>query len=208
MRSRTSRGVPEWSGGKDLYMGSCHTDTGKFRGHIGIVPGPPEGFRGSTRRGHPSRRASWAARGKELAPGGLGAPPWAHAPRVGGDPKGGAPPSLGGQAPSLAAPPSRSHLEGAGPLPPSPINRGARGGLHTTSKAQPLPSPTHLLLHVSLVKPCRRTATPSPPRRRAAVGALFLNLSFPLAGSRRRRRRPLRTCVERGGAVRLALGHR
>ena len=37
MRSRTSRGVPEGSGGEDLYMGSCHADTGKFRGHIGIV---------------------------------------------------------------------------------------------------------------------------------------------------------------------------
>ena len=46
MRSRTSRGVPEWSGGKDLYMGSCHTVAGKVRGHIGIVSGPPKGFRG------------------------------------------------------------------------------------------------------------------------------------------------------------------
>ena len=61
MRSRTSRGVPEGSGGKDLYMGSCHADTGKFRGHVGIVPGPPEGFRGSTGRGHPSRGGTWAA---------------------------------------------------------------------------------------------------------------------------------------------------
>ena len=41
---------------------------------------------------------------------------------------------------------------------------------------------------MSLAKPCRRTATPSPPRRRAAVGALFLNLSLLLAGSRRGRR--------------------
>ena len=46
MRSRTSRGVPEWSGGEDLYMGSSHTATEKVRGHTGIVPGPPEGFRG------------------------------------------------------------------------------------------------------------------------------------------------------------------
>ena len=37
MRSRTSRGVLEWSGGKDLYMGSCHTVAGKVRGHVGIV---------------------------------------------------------------------------------------------------------------------------------------------------------------------------
>ena len=50
MRSRTSRGVPEWSGGKDLYMGSCHADTGKFRGisvlyrgHRRDSGGPPGG---------------------------------------------------------------------------------------------------------------------------------------------------------------------
>ena len=34
---------------------------------------------------------------------------------------------------------------------------------------------------------------------------IFINLSFPLAGSRKRRRLPSRTCVERGGAVRSAL---
>ena len=170
-------------------MGSCHMDTGRFRGHIGIVPGPPEGFRGSTGRGHPSRRASWAAWGREPAPGGLGAPPLGPMRLgLGGNPRG-APPCLGGKPPLLGRrPPSRSHLEGAGPLPPSPINRGVRGGLHTTSKAQPLPSPTPLLLRMSLVKPYRSTAA-SPPRRRCgAVGALFLNLSLLLAGSRRGRR--------------------
>ena len=74
---------------------------GKFQGHIGIVPGPPVGFRGSTGRSHPSQRASWAAWGREPAPGGLGTPPWAHAPRVGGETLVGAPPLLGWQAPSL-----------------------------------------------------------------------------------------------------------
>ena len=147
MRSWSSRGVPEWSGGEDLYMGSCHTVTGKFRGHIGIVPGPPEGFRGSTGRGHPSRRASWAVGGREPAPGGLGAPLGPMRLGLGGGTLVGAPPLLGGQAPSpWSPPPSRSHLEGVGPLPPSPINRGARGGLQKSSKAQPLPSPTPLLL--------------------------------------------------------------
>ena len=70
---------------------------------------------------------------KGTSPSGLGR----HTPLgpmrlgFGGKPKGGAP-LLGGQAPlPLAAAPSRSHLEGAGPLPPSPINRGARGGLNT-----------------------------------------------------------------------------
>ena len=51
MRSRTSRGVPEWSGGKDLYMGSPVWGRRKcFGGHryctgtTGRVPeGPPGG---------------------------------------------------------------------------------------------------------------------------------------------------------------------
>jgi len=75
MRSRTSRGVPEWSGGEDLYVGSCHTVTVKVRGHIGVVPGPPEGFQGSTGRVHLSRRALWAVRAREPAPSGLGRQP-------------------------------------------------------------------------------------------------------------------------------------
>ena len=37
MRSRTSRGVLEWSGGKDLYMGSLVLVTGKVLGAIGNV---------------------------------------------------------------------------------------------------------------------------------------------------------------------------
>src|SRR3954469_7221463 len=46
MRSRTSRGVPEWSGGKDLYMGSPILVTERVSGFIGNVPGPPEGSGG------------------------------------------------------------------------------------------------------------------------------------------------------------------
>src|SRR3954462_10019383 len=42
MRSRTSRGVPEWSGGKDLYIGSMVLATGRVLGITGSVPGPPE----------------------------------------------------------------------------------------------------------------------------------------------------------------------
>ena len=38
MRSRMSRGVPEWSGGKDLYMGSPVLVTGKVSGAISNVP--------------------------------------------------------------------------------------------------------------------------------------------------------------------------
>ena len=53
MRSGTSRGVPEWSGGEELYIGSPVSATGKVLGVTGIVPGPPEGSRGSTCPGGP-----------------------------------------------------------------------------------------------------------------------------------------------------------
>ena len=75
MRSRTSRGVPEWSGGKDLYMGSPVLVTGKVSGFIGNVPGPPGGSRGSTKWGHKPRRAAWAKCGRGPAPCGLVRPP-------------------------------------------------------------------------------------------------------------------------------------
>ena len=75
MRSWMSRGVPEWSGGKDLYMGSPVLVTGKVSGFIGNVPGPPGGSRGSTKWGHQPQRAAWAKCGREPAPGGLVRPP-------------------------------------------------------------------------------------------------------------------------------------
>ena len=131
MRSRTSRGVPEWSGGKDLYMGSHVLVTGKVLGVIGNVPGPPGGSRGSTKWDHHPRRAAWAKCGRGPAPGGLVRPPQGpKAPRVWG---GGAPTLLGGQvSPSpplwphprwdlgVAAPLGVETLEGAHP-PPSPL---------------------------------------------------------------------------------------
>ena len=114
---------------------------------------------------------------------------------------------LGGQAPLPGRrPPSRSHLEGAGPLLlPLQIEGQGEGCIQHTRR-NPSP-PQHLSSSVkSLAKPCRSTAAPPLPCRRAAVGAIFLNLSFPLAGSRRRRRYADRTCVERGDAVRSVLG--
>ena len=63
MRSRTSRGVLEWSGGKELYIGSAISGIRTSFGVIGIVPGPPEGSRGSTGWGHLSRGATWAVGG-------------------------------------------------------------------------------------------------------------------------------------------------
>ena len=100
MRSRTSRGVPEWSGGKDLYMGSPILATKKCSGFFGIIPGPPKGFRGSTRRVHQPRRALWAVFGREPAPKWAGRHPLGPMrPGFGGTLKG-APPWIGGQAPS------------------------------------------------------------------------------------------------------------
>src|SRR4051812_27341193 len=89
MRSRTSRGVPEWSGGKYLYMGSPVLVTGKVSGFIGNVPGPPGGSRGP-----PSGATS---------PGGL------HGPSVGGDQ-----PQVGWCAPHQG-PRRKGEWEGANP---------------------------------------------------------------------------------------------
>ena len=63
MRSRTSRGVPEWSGGKDLYIGSPILVAGKVSHFIGIVPGVPKGVRGSTGGVHLPQGATWAVGG-------------------------------------------------------------------------------------------------------------------------------------------------
>ena len=56
---------------------------GKVLGVIGIVPGQPEGSRGSTGWGHLSRRAPWAEVGREPAPSGLGRPPLGLPMRLG-----------------------------------------------------------------------------------------------------------------------------
>ena len=84
MRSRTSRGVPEWSGGKDLYMGSPVLVTGKVSGFIGNVPGPPGGSRGSTKWGHKPRRLAWAEGGEGPALEWAGAPPTRPKGQLGG----------------------------------------------------------------------------------------------------------------------------
>ena len=82
MRSRTSRGVPEWSVGKELYIGSAISAIGTSFGVTGIVPGPPEGSRGSTKGVHLPRGATWAVGVCALAYMGQGHQPQeAHAPR-------------------------------------------------------------------------------------------------------------------------------
>ena len=136
MRSRMSRGVPEWSGGKDLYMGSPVLVAGKVSHFIGIVPGVPKGVRGSTGGVHLPWGATWAVGGAPWPIWAKGTSPTkAHAPRrgEGANPKGrwalrptpGAPPL----SPPLAATqmgsggcrhPWGGTLEGAQP-PPSPL---------------------------------------------------------------------------------------
>src|SRR3954469_24579084 len=91
MRSRTSRGVPEWPGGKELYIGSAVLAIGTSFGVIGIVPGPPEGSRGSIGWVHLPRGATWAVGGAPWPTWAKGnQPQGAHAPRV---PKGKSPTS-------------------------------------------------------------------------------------------------------------------
>src|SRR3990170_7128356 len=80
MRSRTSRGVSEWSRGKDLYMGSHILGFGKRCSFFGIVPGSfqkvPEdsgGVHKSTSGSTMTQGLAWAV---ERRPSliGLGAP--------------------------------------------------------------------------------------------------------------------------------------
>src|SRR4051812_30676162 len=150
MRSRTSRGVPEWSGGKELYIGSAVSATGTSFRVIGIVPGPLKGSRGSTRWGHPSRRAPWAEVGKGDQPlvgwcAPQGPPP---APRVGTLGWGGRPHTLGGTPPPWPPPPWEIQSPRAG-APPGGLYKGGRGGgqPHPLPWRLPLPLQHLLLLH-------------------------------------------------------------
>ena len=142
MRSRTSRGVPEWSGGKDLYMGSPVLVTEKVSGAIGNVPGPPEGFGGPP--------------GGATSPGGL------HGPSVGGDQpqvgwcaphqgprrlgfggtlKGAPPLPWGARQPPWPPPPPQIGSEGAVPPLPCPYIKRGEGGLRTQASGGSLSLP-------------------------------------------------------------------
>ena len=125
------------------------------------------------------------------------------APRVGNPRVGGASTCLGGHSTPLAtAPLGRSHLQGR--CPPGGLYKGEEREGSRTLKSWRLPLPCYTSSSRScLAKPCRNpaasTTTPS-------CCWIFINLSFPLAGSRRRRCHADRTCVEHGGAIRSALG--
>ena len=180
MRSRTSRGVPEWSGGKENYIGSVVSAIGKVLGSPGIVPGPPEGSRGSTGWGHLSRRAPWAEEGGEPAPSGLVRPPWAPL-RLGLETLGGGLPTcLGGHSTPLGR---RPPWEIASPRAGAPLGAYIKEGRGEGSRSQVLapPSPcyTSSSSRSSLAKPCRSSAasTTTP-----SCCWISINLSFPLAG--------------------------
>ena len=146
MRSQTSRGVPEWSGGEELYIGSPVSATGKVSGVIGIVPGPPEGSRGSTGWGHLSRRAPWAEVGGEPAPSGLVRPPCPPL-RLGLETLGGGRTTcLGGHSTPLGRRPL-GRLDLPGPAPPlgAYIKEG-RGEGSRTLVSWRLPPLLHLVL--------------------------------------------------------------
>ena len=150
MRSRRSRGVPEWSGGKELYIGSAILGIGTSFGVTGIVPGPPEGSRGSTGWGHLPRGATWAV-------GGAPWPIWAKGTspkrpmrlgfKEGKSPKGGRH-LLGalGRRDSSPWPHPPRRLDLLGPAPP-PLALlyivGRWRTSHPTPLVPPSPSPTH-----------------------------------------------------------------
>ena len=74
MRSRTSQGAPEWSGGKDLYIGSPVLVSGKVSGISGSVLGVTDGFRGTIGRGPPTPGGHMGLRGGAPAPSELDKP--------------------------------------------------------------------------------------------------------------------------------------
>ena len=159
--------------------------TGIVSGDTGSVPGPPEGFRGSTGGVHLPRGAYWAEYGWEPAHlvGWCATPSRAHAPRA-ANPKGWGrlhlawrPSHLPGRLPlpqigsGGCRQPPRGTL-GRSPLSPQPINRGEEGGQpHTSPWRSPSPS-LHLLSSAVLIEalPEYHVAPPSPRRR--AAGAL------------------------------------
>ena len=153
-----------------LFRSGSHVSAiRKVSGVIGIVSGPPEGSRGSTGWGHPSRRAPWAEVVREPAHSGLVRPPWApHAPRVGNPRGGGASTCLGGQATPLGRhPPRRSHLLGSVPPWGPYIKRGVGGQPHPDTWRLPSPLATPLPPVVAWRSTAGTLLHPLP-RRRAA----------------------------------------
>ena len=160
MRSRTSRGVPEWSRGEDLYIGTPVSAIGKVSGVIDIVPGPPEGSRGGPPGGatYPGGPHGLKWEGNQSLVGWFtphGPPP---APRVGNPRGGGRPTWLGGQVPLGRRPP----LEIPSPRAGAPLRHPIYSGGREVCAPKPLASPS----------PSRDTP-PSPSAWRSPAGVLL-----------------------------------
>ena len=109
----------------------------------------------------------------------------------------------GASHPPGRRPPWRWHL--LGPAPPLGGLYKEEGGRAAAPMllAPPSPSATPLPLSEAWQSPAEIAAASTTT---LSCCWISINLSFPLAGSRRRRRLPNRTCVERGVVVRSALG--
>ena len=132
----------------------------------------------------------------------LGPPP---APRVGNPRGGGQPTCLRGQATPLAATPPQMGSPGWPAPPRAPINSGGREGSKNTAPGASLSPCNTSPSRLCLAKPCR------DPRYIHHHAVVLLDLHQPLLPPcwiKKEETSLLRTCVERGGAVRSALGHR
>ena len=158
MRSRTSRGVPEWSGGKELYIGSPVLAIEKVSGSPVLYrdhrkgPGGPPG--GAT---HPRGPHGLKWEGNQPLVGWCaphGPPP---APRVGNPRGGGRPTCLGGKpTPWPPRPPPLEVASPRGGAPPRhPIYSGGREGSRTQAPGLSLSLPCHSSVSLRLAKPCR-----------------------------------------------------
>ena len=147
MRSRTSRGVPEWSGSEELYIGSPVSATGKVSGLSVLYrdhrkgPGGPPG--GATYPGGP-RGLKWEGNQPLV---GWCAPLGPPAPRVGNPRVGGASTCLGGHSTPLAAAPLGDWIsQGRRPPLGAYIKEGKGEGSQTLCFGTSLP-----LLHLILL---------------------------------------------------------
>ena len=139
MRSGTSRGVPKWSRGEDLYIGSPISAIGKVSGVTSIVPGPPGG---ATYPGGP-HGLKWE--GNQPLVGWCAPPGPPSAPRVGNPRGGGASTCLGGASfPPGRRPPWRLDLLGLAPPLGGLYKEGGGRAAAPMLLAPPSPSATPL----------------------------------------------------------------
>ena len=117
---------------------------------------------------------------------------------------GGFPLALGGKAPLGRRPPNPRWVFGRPPRPRGPIYRGEGGQQHTAGGASLLPCNTSLSL-------AEAWQSPAETRYIHYHAVVLLDLHQPLLPPcwiKKEETSLHRTCVERGGAVRSALGHR